>query len=158
MNMVKEGDHQLVVEDDRLSIKQQVNASIERVFACFTQPDLLAKWHAPGTMTVPDVDVNLVVGGAYHVTMKNADGETFTAFGHFREISHPVNGSARLVYSWAWRHVEGSPETLVTVLMSSAGEQTEVELIHEGFASADVSQHHSQGWSGIFARLKAFCE
>lgn len=149
-------NYQLNIEDDRLCIKQIFNVSIDRLFACFTQPELLSRWHAPGELTTPHVEVDLKVGGTYKIAMKNADDETYTAFGEYKEIEKPDKGFGKLVYSWAWEHVEGSPVSTVTVLLKSLDDKTEVELIHEGFSTADVTQHHSQGWAGIFTNLDIY--
>jgi len=139
------------VENDRLSIKQVFNAPIARVFACLTQVELLNQWHAPSSTMTTEAVVDFRVGGAYSISMTNTDGETHTATGRYREIDEPT----RLVYTWAWEGREG-PETVVTISLKDLGEQTEVELIHEGFTDADVTQHHSQGWNGIFAQLDLF--
>jgi len=158
MEAVQERGYRLQLEDTHLVISQRVNASIERVFACFTEAKLLAQWHAPGTMTVPEAEIDLCVGGAYHITMENTEGERFTAYGEFRDIQPPdEKGRALLVYSWAWRHVTDSPATQVTIELTAHGEQTAVSLRHEGFPRPDVAEHHSEGWSKIFTRLQAFC-
>lgn len=144
-------DAKLTVANDHLSIKQVFNARIEHLFACFTQPDLLSQWHAPGQMTVPDLSVDLKVGGNYRISMKNAEGQIFTAYGVYKEIIEPT----KLVYTWSWEHTDG-PETTVTILLTDLGERTEVELLHEGFAAPDVAEHHSQGWTGIFTNLSNY--
>ena len=144
-------DPKLILNEDRLSIKQVFNAPIERLFACFTQPDLLSRWHAPGEMSIPQAQVNLEVGGQYRIVMQNAEGQTHTAMGCYKEIDEPN----KLVYTWSWENREG-PETLVTVLLTDKGEETEVELIHEGFTAATEAEHHSQGWTAIYARLGAY--
>lgn len=139
---------QLDLQEKHLSVKQVFNAPISTLFKYFTRPDLLSQWHAPGEMTVPVAEVDLRVGGAFRISMKNADDEIFTAVGVYKEIQEP----GKLVYTWAWEHV-GGPDTLVTVLFTDLGDKTEVELVHEGFPDSSVSEHHSKGWTGIFTRL-----
>ena len=141
---------QLNVEPQSLSIKQTFDAPIDRLFACFTQPDLLNQWHAPGNMTT-EADVDLRVGGGYRIAMTNDEGNTHTAIGEYQEIDAPN----KLVYTWAWEGAEGPPTT-VTVLFTAVGKQTQVELIHVNFPNEEAAQHHSQGWSGIYANLSAY--
>ena len=139
---------QLHLEQQQLSITQIFDASIEKLFACFTQPDLLNQWHAPGNMQI-DASVDLRVGGAYRIAMTDDDGKTHTAIGEYREIEAPN----KLIYTWSWEGGEDQPTT-VEVLFKSLGDKTEVALTHTNFANHETATHHSQGWAGIYARLE----
>lgn len=139
---------ELNVESNQLSIKKFFDAPIARIFACFTQPELLSQWHSPNDSMSVTTEVDLKIGGDYRIVMTGPDGEAHTAIGQYQEIDQPK----KLVYSWRWEGAEG-PDTIVTVLLKELGPQTEVELIHTGFENNDTTQHHSQGWSGIFGRL-----
>lgn len=82
--------------------------------------------------------------------MNDPDCELHVATGVYLEISKPN----KLVYTWSWEGGE-MPETQVTVLFRSLGQQTEVELIHEGFPAADVTAHHGEGWTALLGNLEA---
>ncbi len=131
-----------------LSIKQTFDAPIARLFACFTQPELLVQWHSPSDAMSIVAEIELKPGGNYRIGMTDTDGKSHVATGQYQEIEEPN----RLVYSWRWEGSDGA-DTLVTVLFKEKGDQTEVELIHTGFGDQDTTRHHSQGWSGIFVRL-----
>jgi len=75
------------------------------------------------------------------------------ATGVYREIDPP----SRLVFTWRWEEGEGPKEgeTVVTVELAERGEDTLLELIHEGFATADARDGHDQGWSSALNRLEA---
>lgn len=141
-------DAVLQIDADRLSIKQIFDAPVEKVFDCFTQPQILNQWFSPSESIGINAQLDLNVGGAYRFEMLKEDGEDHIAVGEFTEINPPT----RLAFTWAW---EGSddPVTLVTISLRKIGQQTEVELVHSGFSQAEATQHHSQGWSGIYARL-----
>lgn len=143
---------QLTTEANQLSIKQTFSATASRLFACFTQPELLNQWHAPSELMTTKSEVNLRVGGDYRIAMTDPEGKTHTAVGVFKEINEP----SKLVYSWRWEDSE-DPDTQVTVEFKQLGQETEVTLTHINFANSDLASHHSQGWSGIFARLATFC-
>ena len=144
-------DLNLTVESNQLTISKVFDAPIERLFACFTQPELLSQWHAPSDTMTAKAEVNLQVGGHYRIAMTDTDGKVHTAIGEFHEIDAPN----KLVYSWSW---EGGDDlkTTITINFKAVGNQTEVELTHQGFVQEEVTQHHSQGWSGIFQRLALF--
>ena len=71
----------------------------------------------------------------------------------YREIDPP----SRLVFTWRWEEGEGPKEgeTVVTVELAERGEDTLLELIHEGFPSQDARDGHEQGWSSALDRLEA---
>jgi len=105
----------------------------------------------PGEITAPEIDSDLRVGGAYRIVMLRSDGERLPVRGVFREIREPE----RLSYTWTWE--EDSPEseieTLVTVEFRELGQETEVVLTHEGFASEESRGNHEQGWNGALDKL-----
>jgi len=145
-------DLQLDTEDNKLSITQTFSATASRLFACFTQADLLNQWHAPSDTMAISAEVDLKIGGRYRIAMTELEGKTHTAVGICKEIDEP----RKLVYSWRWEGSE-DPDTLVTVEFKQDGQQTEVTLTHENFPNSEVTTHHSQGWSGIYRRLAGFC-
>ena len=145
-------DVQLTTKSNQLSITQTFSATASRLFACFTQPELLNQWHAPSELMTIESEVNLTVGGNYRISMTDPEGKTHTAVGVFKDIDEP----SKLVYSWSWEDSE-DPDTMVTVEFKQVGQQTEVTLTHINFPNNEAASHHSQGWSGIYARLTAFC-
>lgn len=132
-----------------LTIRRVYQATPDKVFRAWTDPALMKRWFAPSdAFVVPEVQVDLRVGGRYRIVMKSPDGETHRVGGVYREIRPPE----RLVFSWAW---ESAPEreSLVTVELKGKGGQTELTLTHEQFADAEARDKHEQGWNGCLDRL-----
>ena len=50
--------------DTKLQIRRTFQASPDRLFAAWTTPEELKRWHAPGQLTVAVADVDLRMGGA----------------------------------------------------------------------------------------------
>ena len=65
-----------MASENSIVIKRVFAASAERVFAAWTQTDLLKQWMGPGPVTVSVAEVDLVVGGAYKLVMNNPEGGT----------------------------------------------------------------------------------
>jgi uncharacterized protein YndB with AHSA1/START domain len=136
--------------DNVIRVSKVFSASVERVFAHFTKPELLATWHNPNKELHPRINVDFKVGGAYRFEMKDMEGNTHIAVGSYKEIV----ANKKLVFSWQWE--DGPhPETTVTVLFKTHEEGTEVELIHEGFTDQDVQGHHNQGWIALLGNLES---
>jgi uncharacterized protein YndB with AHSA1/START domain len=98
----------------------------ERVFAAFTDPELIPQWWGPhGTTTTVDV-MDVRPGGAWRFVM---DGDEENGFrGTYREVSPPE----RVVQTFEW---EGMPGHVIveTVTFEDLGERTRmtnVSLFH----------------------------
>ena len=136
--------------DSMLELKRVLPVSRERVFAAWTETDLIRQWFAPGEMQTPVAEIDLRVGGNYRIVMKNATGETHSPSGVYEEII-PCE---KLVFTWKWQDSE--LVTRVTITLKELGaNETELTLKHDGFPSADVRDQHNQGWTGCLANLEA---
>ena len=139
-----------------LRLTRRFDAPRERVFAAWTDPDVLRTWWAAR----PDwdgaaADVDLRPGGRYRLSMRDtANGAVHSVSGEYREVRPPE----RLAYTWSWEgapaEMAGSEGTLVVVEFAEADGGTEVTLTHEGFASGDIRDLHGEGWRGCLDSLE----
>jgi uncharacterized protein YndB with AHSA1/START domain len=134
-----------------LRLERLIAAPPERVFAAWTQPELLAQWSSPPGISIEGGDLDLRVGGLWRVVMRAEGGSTREAFGTYREIVP----AKRLVYTHAW-HVGGgtTPETVLTVEFRAEGKGTRLVLTQTGFESAESRDGHRIGWSSSIDNLE----
>jgi uncharacterized protein YndB with AHSA1/START domain len=104
-----------------LQITRVIATDVESVFDAWTQPEHIKRWSAPEGMDVPISDVDLTVGGRFHLQMRNAEGGTHSARGVYQEIDRP----SRVVYSWAWDEHPEHGESLITVEFKAVDGGTE---------------------------------
>lgn len=135
-----------------LRLTRLIAADREAVFRAWTEPAAMREWFCPEGGTVEEAESELRVGGRYRIAMRMPHGLS-VATGVYREVDPP----ARLVFTWCWEAGEGPKEgeTIVTIELAEHGEATLLELIHEGFATADASEGHTQGWTSALNRLEA---
>jgi uncharacterized protein YndB with AHSA1/START domain len=135
-----------------LRLTRLIRADREAVFRAWTEPAAMREWFCPEGGTVEEAESDLRIGGRYRIAMRMPHGLS-VATGVYREIAPP----SRLVFTWRWEEGEGPKEgeTLVTVALTERGEATLLELIHEGFGTADARDGHEQGWSSALSRLEA---
>ena len=133
-----------------LTLHRTINASVETVYAAWTEPELLRQWLAPDDAVVARVVAEVTVGGRFLVEMHGTDGGEWTTRGRYREVVP----NRRLVHTWCW---DGSDaESLVTVEFEpgSAG-TTRVTLTHSRFVLAEARDSHRGGWLNCLAKLEA---
>lgn len=138
-----------VKEKPSLSIVRRFNASPEKVWNAFTDPQALKQWMAPGgdfSNVLAEADVR--VGGRYHIIMKAPDGELHDVSGVYREVVP----NRKLVYTWAWKSTP-ERESLVTLQLQPVDQGTELTLRHEQFFDEPARDRHNQGWTACLARL-----
>jgi uncharacterized protein YndB with AHSA1/START domain len=133
----------------RLTITRTFAASPERLFAMWTNEELVKLWFCPGQdMTIPVAEVDAREGGSYRIVMQNKDGDTYSPSG----VYETVQPHKRLVFSWKWADSEIT--TRVTIeLRAVSDSETELTLTHEGFPDADMRDRHNEGWDGCLSRL-----
>lgn len=136
-----------------LVVSRVVKADPQTVFRAWTEPEQLKRWSAPEGIEVAEANVDLSVGGRYHIRMKSLEGPEHNAAGVYRVIEPP----RRLVYTWSWEEKEHDVgETLVTVEFNPIGtDSTEVILTHELFPSEEAKGSHETGWTSVLNRLEA---
>lgn len=72
-----------------IHIERVFNAPRERVFAAFTEPDLVSQWWGPrGTTTVVD-QMDVRPGGTWRFVSRDSDGNEFGFRGVYREVAPP---------------------------------------------------------------------
>jgi uncharacterized protein YndB with AHSA1/START domain len=134
-----------------LSLRRTFAAPRERVFAAWTTPEIARQFFGPGDVTVPEMEMDVRVGGTYKITMLKSDGERLLVSGVYREVRAPE----RLVCTWSWE--EDDPalerETLLTLEFFERGDATEVVLTHEHFRDEQQRNNHEGGWTAILDQL-----
>ena len=138
---------------EKLVVKRNFKAPVERVYAAWTDAEQMKRWFAPGDMSVRQAESDVREGGRYRVQMleSGSDCEFHTTGGVYREVVP----NQRLVFTWQW---EGSElETLVTLEFKAlSANETQLTLTHEGFDNEDTRDKHGQGWGGCLANLETF--
>jgi uncharacterized protein YndB with AHSA1/START domain len=134
-----------------LVLRRIYDASRERVYAAWTNPEIAARFMGPGETKAVDIQMDVRTGGAYSITMLHADGDRWMVHGTYREVRPPE----RLSMTWRWQEDDSSQEheSLLTLDFNERGAQTELVLTHSQFADADSRDRHEHGWTLIVDQL-----
>jgi uncharacterized protein YndB with AHSA1/START domain len=69
-----------------LVLTRLIDAPREKLFRCWTEPELIKQWFAPKPYTVPVARTELKVGGANLIVMKSPEGQEIPCPGTYLEI------------------------------------------------------------------------
>lgn len=74
-------------ENEReLVLARLIDAPREKVWRCWTEPELLKQWFVPKPWTIAAVDVDVRPGGASNITMRDPDGNEYPNPGVYLEV------------------------------------------------------------------------
>jgi uncharacterized protein YndB with AHSA1/START domain len=131
-----------------LTLKRRLNATPEKVYAAWTEPEKIVKWFGPDAGPVKHAEADVRVGGRYAVNFFTEDGEEHYVSGLYQEVVP----NQKLMFTWAWRSTP-ERESLVTLLIRPEGEGSVLTLIHENFFDEAARDGHEKGWSGCLDKL-----
>jgi uncharacterized protein YndB with AHSA1/START domain len=140
-------------ETDRtLVIERVFKAPPEKVFAAWTNPDILVRWWGPEGFHTPEHDIDVREGGAWRTVMRNEKGEAHIVSGVYRDIAP----SKRLVLTWGWEQPDGSRghETLVELTFEPTEDGTRMRLVQRLFETVEGRDNHRMGWDSSFNCLE----
>jgi uncharacterized protein YndB with AHSA1/START domain len=135
-----------------LTLKRRFNAPPARVYAAWTTPEQIVAWFGPKeTEAVLRAEMDVRVGGHFHVVFRTSDGEEHDVSGTYRQVIP----NKKLVFSWMWRTMP-ERQSQVTVALKSDGDGTLLTLHHEQFFDEPARDRHEAGWSGTLDRLERY--
>ena len=136
---------------------------LNKVWRAWTQPESFKKWWGPKDFTCPSSSMDFRIGGKYLHCMRSSKGEEFWSTGIFKEID-PYK-KLRFTDNFADKRGnvipasemnmpgEWPPELLITVSFKEEGDNTRIQLQHEGIP-AEMYEDCITGWNESFDKLE----
>lgn len=128
-----------------LIISRTFNASPDKVYQAWTEPELIKKWFAPLPWTTPVVETDVRPGGASFIVMHSPDGEEMPNRGVYLEVVPNQRLVFTDAYVQAWIPSE-KPFMTVELTFQPVGEQTKYTARVMHFSEADKEQHEQMGF------------
>ena len=143
-------------DENLVQLTRVLRAPPGKVFAAWTDPALLERWWSGvGGWVDAKADVDLRVGGRYHLSMRDDRGALHGVVGAYTEVVP----AERLAFTWTWENepsvMRGSEGSLVDVALRGAPGGTQVSLTHTGLGGKRVRDMHEDGWNALLTRLFA---
>ena len=147
-----------------LRMTRTFDATPDRVFAAWTDPEQFGAWFGPVGMTTVMCEIDAKVGGGWRLIGegKNIPGRASgpvrpTVSGKYLEIEPP----RRLVFTFAWHEKDdfASPrgrETIVTIQFKPVEQRTEMVFTQAVFEDQPALAAHNRGWTESFGKFGDF--
>jgi uncharacterized protein YndB with AHSA1/START domain len=135
-----------MTSDRELTLTRILDAPRHKVWRCWTEPELLKRWFAPGPWTTPRAELDVRPGGASRVVMRAPTGEEFPNHGVYLEVVAETKLVFTDAYTRAW---EPSEKPFMTVLLSfetADGDRTRYTARVVHWTVADKEQHEKMGF------------
>jgi len=145
-------------ESRELQLVRIINASPEKLFRAWTEPELLKKWFTPSPWTVSVAKTDVRAGGSSLIVMRSPDGIEYPNQGVYLEIVKNERIFFTDAYTQAWVPSE-KPFLTAIITFEAMGDKTKytARVLHWSVAdrhSHEVMGFH-QGWSQATDQLSA---
>jgi uncharacterized protein YndB with AHSA1/START domain len=134
----------------KLTIRRTFAAPRARVFAAWSDIDVLRQWFPPEGRLI-DADWDPREGATYRFTLMFPSGEEWAVKGAFSEVRAPE----RLAFTFRWEEDDPAQEldTFITVELIDKGSETEMIFSQEGFRDETSRDKHIGGWTMGFDNI-----
>lgn len=136
-----------------LQLRRTYQATPERLFAAWSNPEFLNAWFHPNSTMTTKSEVDLREGGRYRIEMypPGQTADPYVVLGRYQTIQKPD----KLAFTWQWSHEDETMRSLVTVEFKPVDNTTtELILTHSQLANEEEKTNHTEGWVGTFDRLQ----
>ena len=143
-----------MIENTTLRIQRTFQAPAEAVFDAWTSEDVLRRWwQSERGLETSEAQVDLRVGGAVRVVMRDPDKDVeYGGGGTYTEIDPPT----RLAFTWIW---DGDTRrTLIEIDFEETGGATTVRFAHRDLWDEEAVRAHEGGWTEMFNNLERMLE
>ena len=146
-------------ESNELVLDRLLDAPRDKVFRCWTDPELIKQWFAPKPHTTPIAKLDLRVGGANMIVMKSPEGQEMPNRGTYLEIVPNEKLVFTDAYTGDWQP-SGKPFMTVVLTFEDEGGKTRyvgTVRLDPSAKPAAIDFEHTEGplkgkaWKGIYA-------
>ncbi|HSK02490.1 MAG TPA: SRPBCC family protein [Kofleriaceae bacterium] len=141
-----------------LILTRTIDASPEKLFRAWTEPELMKQWFAPLPYTTPHAETDVRPGGSNLVVMRGPDGVDMPNRGVYLEVAPNRRLVLTDAYTKAWEPSEKPFMTLIlTFEPEGRGTRYTARVLH--WSEADRKEHEAmgfhEGWAAATDQLEA---
>jgi uncharacterized protein YndB with AHSA1/START domain len=135
------------VNTDRdLVISRDIAVSRDKLYRCWTEPELIKQWFAPKPWATPHAEVDLRVGGSSLIVMRGPEGPEFPNRGVYLEVVPNERLVSTDAYVSAWVPSEKPFMTLILTFDDLGDGRTRYTARARHWTDADRAAHEQMGF------------
>jgi uncharacterized protein YndB with AHSA1/START domain len=143
--------------DRDLVLTRIIDAPREKVYRCWTDPELVKQWFAPRPWSTSEVRMDVRAGGSSYVVMRDPDGNDYPNPGLFLEVVPNEKLVFTDAFTSAWQPSE-KPFMVVILTFEDEGGKTKYTAIARHWTAADREAHEKmgfhEGWGQCASQLE----
>jgi uncharacterized protein YndB with AHSA1/START domain len=129
-----------------LVLARIIDAPRDKVFRCWTEPDLLVQWFAPLPWTTARAELDVRPGGQTNVVMRSPEGSEFPNPGIYLEIVKNERLVVTDAYTSAWEPSEKPFMTAILTFEDAGNNKTRYTARVLHWSVADRKAHEEMGF------------
>lgn len=129
-----------------LVLQLKLNVPREKIWRCWTEPELLVKWFAPAPWTTPHAELDVRPGGANLIVMRGPDGKELPNRGVYLEVVPHEKLVLTDAYTSAWEPSEKPFMTTILTFEEDGPGRTRYTARVRHWSPADRQQHEKMGF------------
>jgi|SRR5665213_4494702 len=145
--------------EKQVTLVRVYDAGLDRVWKAWTDPKELKQWWGPDNVTIPECEVDLRVGGKFHIVMEAGE-----AMGPYKGTKWPMDAkftvvepNKKLAYTaQAWTEGTNKEDWLIDqtteITLTAEGGKTKVEVIATIHKTGPKAGMAAQGMEGGFTQ------
>lgn len=148
--------------DRELVLQRVLNAPREKLYRCWTTPELITQWFTPPPYKTVKAVMDVRPGGASCITMRSPEGQEFPNPGVYLEVVPNERLVATDAYTAAWEPSEKPFMTLILTFEDAGNGRTKYTARVRHWTVADREAHEKmgfhEGWGIATNQLEALAQ
>jgi len=130
-----------------MTLTRVLDAPAEKLFRCWTTPELIKQWFAPKPYATSVAEVDLRPGGASNVVMKSPEGQEIPCPGQYLEVVPNRKIVFTDAFTGNWVPKDGAPFFVAEVTFEDAGSgKTKYTAKARHWTAEAKAQHEQMGF------------
>lgn len=147
--------------DRELVLNRLLDAPREKIYRCWTEPELLVQWFTPKPWTTTKAELDLRPGGGSLVVMRSPEGEEHPNRGVYLEVVKNERIVFTDAYTAGWEPAE-KPFFTAIVTFADEGGKTRYIARARHWTVEDRKRHEEmgfhEGWGQVADQLEALAK
>lgn len=131
--------------DRELVLTRLVDVPREKMYRCWTEPELMKQWFCPKPWTIASVETDIRPGGSSMIVMRSPEGQEIPCPGVYLEVVPNERLVFTDAYTSAWVPSE-KPFMTAIVTFEDVGGKTQYTAIARHWTVEDREAHEKMGF------------